>query len=179
MNDMIVYNEKKTKRLDEYDLEKGYLKADTLTIHHDAVEGQEEEGHYETIREYDNGGKDVEWVIDKPHIEAQEAYDETMEINVYIPYTKKELADMVIKAQIEEKQHEIDNYKMMLASSDYEAIKYAEGWFTEEEYEPIKYEREKIREEIRKIEKEIENLEKKFDLDIDLWYLVHGKERMI
>jgi hypothetical protein len=160
MEDKIVYNEKKTKRLNEYDLEKGYLKVDTLTIHHNAIEAQEEEGHYETIREYDNGGKDVKWVIDKPRIEAQEAYDETIEVNVYIPYTKKELADMEIMAQIEEKQQEMNNYKMMLASSDYEAIKYAEGWFTEEEYEPIKSEREKIREEIRKIEEDIKNLEK-------------------
>ena len=46
----------------------------------------------------------------------------------------------------------INNYKQQLADSDYKAIKYAEGWFTEEEYKEIKEEREKLRQLIRNLE---------------------------
>ena len=48
----------------------------------------------------------------------------------------------------------IADRKAQLAESDYKAIKYAEGWFTEEEYAPIKAEREQLREEIRELEGE-------------------------
>lgn len=89
---MRVFEETKTKELTEYNLYKGYLKDDKLLIaRHEAVEAVEEKGHYETIAEYPNGGKDVEWVVDVPAVEAKEAYDEYEEIQVYVPYTEKEL----------------------------------------------------------------------------------------
>lgn len=74
------------------DLEKGYLKNDSLLIqHHEAVEAVEEVGHYETVAEYPNGGKDVEWIIDTPGVEAKESWDEYEDILRYIPYTETEL----------------------------------------------------------------------------------------
>lgn len=74
------------------DLEKGYLKKDRLLImHHEAVEAVEEVGHWETVAEYSNGGKDVEWIVDTPGVEAAEAWDEYQEILRYIPYTETEL----------------------------------------------------------------------------------------
>lgn len=143
----LIYNEDKTKILkqEDCDTNKGYFKEDKLTVHHEAVEGVEEEGHYETIAEYENGGKDVEWIIDKPGVQACEAYDEELDIYVYIEYTEEEL---------NEKQRRLNlaMLKSKLDATDYKAIKYAEGWYTEEEYLPIKTEREKIREEIRKLE---------------------------
>lgn len=42
--------------------------------------------------------------------------------------------------------------KQQLAETDYKAIKYAEGWYTVEEYAPIKAEREALRERIRELE---------------------------
>lgn len=48
-----------------------------------------------------------------------------------------------------------------LSTTDYEAIKYAEGWFTEEEYQPIKEERENIRIQIRSLEEDIKELEER------------------
>lgn len=73
-------------------LEKGYLKNDRLLIqHHEAVEAVEEVGHWETVAEYPNGGKDVEWIVDTPGVEAAEAWDEYEEILRYIPYTETEL----------------------------------------------------------------------------------------
>lgn len=46
----------------------------------------------------------------------------------------------------------INSYKQQLADSDYKAIKYSEGWYTEEEYQEIKEEREKLRQAIRELE---------------------------
>ena len=52
------------------------------------------------------------------------------------------------------KEDEIARLKQELADTDYEAIKYSEGWFTEDEYAPIKAMRESLREQIRKLESE-------------------------
>lgn len=151
---MKVYNENKTEILDEYDLEKGELRLDTLIIHHDEVEGQEEVGHYEVIAEYDNGGKDVEYIIDKPYIEHQDAYDEEEQIQIYIPYSNEQLT-------IKELTQNINNLKESLKLTDYKAIKYAEGWISEEEYLPIKEERQSYRDKINEYEKLIKELESK------------------
>lgn len=74
------------------DLTKGYLKQETQTVHHDAVEAVEEVSHYETIAEYPNGGKDVRKVVDVPGVAAQDAYDEEVEVQRYVLYTAEELA---------------------------------------------------------------------------------------
>lgn len=47
---------------------------------------------------------------------------------------------------------EIDGLKALLLESDYKALKYAEGWLTEEEYAPIKAERQRWRERINELE---------------------------
>lgn len=47
----------------------------------------------------------------------------------------------------------IEQYKSELSSTDYKAIKHAEGWIDDEEYEPIKAHREKIRQKIRELER--------------------------
>lgn len=73
------------------DLSLGWLENSTFTVHHEAVEGVKEEFHYETIREYPNGGKDVRKVIDVPGVMAQEAWDEEIPIQIYHPYTQEEL----------------------------------------------------------------------------------------
>ena len=55
------------------------------------------------------------------------------------------------------KAEQIAELKNQLADTDYQAIKYSEGWFTEEEYAPIKAKRENLREQIRALESEIIN----------------------
>lgn len=87
---MRVFNQDKTQELTAYDLNKGKLIADTITRIVPAVECREEVGHYETVAEYPNGGKDVVWVIDQPYIEAQAEREETDQIQVYIPFTAEE-----------------------------------------------------------------------------------------
>lgn len=75
-----------------YDPLKGYLKETELLIqHHPAVKAIPEQGHYEVVAEYPNGGRDVEWVVDVPGVEAREAYDETEQVLMYTPYTELEL----------------------------------------------------------------------------------------
>ena len=51
-------------------------------------------------------------------------------------------------------EEKIADLKQKLADTDYKAIKYAEGFISEEEYEPIKLERQEWREEINRLESE-------------------------
>lgn len=51
------------------------------------------------------------------------------------------------------KQFQIDLLKKKLADTDYKAIKYAEGLISEEDYAPIKAERQQIRDKINELEK--------------------------
>lgn len=88
-----IYNEA-MERIENPDLTLGYLKPGTRTEHHEAVLGVDEVWHYETIAEYTNGGKDIRKVIDVPGVESKEAWDEEIQIQIYVPYTKEELDRM-------------------------------------------------------------------------------------
>lgn len=93
---MKVYNQGKTQILTGYDLEKGYLVVDKILV--DTLPAQEEikeQGHYETIKEYPNGGKDVKWVVDVAGQEAREETPVYEDILVYIPYTEEEMLDQL------------------------------------------------------------------------------------
>ena len=74
------------------DLTLGYLTDDTEEITHPAVEGVEEQWHWETVTEYPNGGKDVQKIMDRPGVDAQEEWVEKIPIQKYIRYTAEELA---------------------------------------------------------------------------------------
>ena len=143
---MRVFNKDKSEVLESYDLEKGYLTDDVLVTHVPASPAVEEVGHYKTLKVYDNGGKDVEWVVDIPARPEVVEHDETEEIKVYIPYTDEELRKIAAEARIEE-------LKSLLRASDYKAIKYAEGVISPEEYAPVKAERQAYRDEINDLEK--------------------------
>lgn len=79
----------------DYDPAKGRLEMQKRIHHHEAVEAVEEQGHWETVAEYpEMGGKDVQWVVDAPGVEAREAWDEEETYWLYIPYTEEELAQM-------------------------------------------------------------------------------------
>ena len=90
---MRVLDETKSLELLEYDLEKGYLKADRLFVkHHEATEGTPERCHYEVEQEFANGGRSYKKVVDVPAVAAKAAYDEYEDVQIYVPYTKEELA---------------------------------------------------------------------------------------
>ena len=74
------------------DLTLGYLTDDTEEITPPAVEGVEEQWHWETVTEYPNGGRDVQKIVDRPGIQAQEEWVEQVPIQRYIRYTAEELA---------------------------------------------------------------------------------------
>ena len=73
------------------DLTLGYLTTSTEEITH-PVEGVEEQWHWETVTEYPNGGKDVQKIVDRPGVKAQEEWVEQVPVQRYIRYTAEELA---------------------------------------------------------------------------------------
>lgn len=79
--------------LKEIDQSLGYVIEEQIIIkHHEPVEEVEEQGHWEVVAEYPNGGKDVQWAIDVERVEAKDAYDEYETILRYIPFTEEKLA---------------------------------------------------------------------------------------
>lgn len=73
----------------------GHLVEDRIFVaHHEAIEAVEEQGHWVVIAEYPNGGKDVDWIVDVPAVEAAEAWDEYENILRFVPYTEEELAEI-------------------------------------------------------------------------------------
>lgn len=102
---MEIYNEQDIKiNESNVDLDKGYLKSDTLTIHHDAVVGHKGKFHYEVTHKYDNGGKDVVKIWDEQPVKAKDAYDETKNIQRYVLYTDDELKQVQAKKEQAEKE---------------------------------------------------------------------------
>jgi hypothetical protein len=142
---MRIFNEDKTVELLDCDLEKGYLKKDVIETDIPEQEEVMEKWHYEAIKEYPNGGKILEKVIDvegKPYIPA---HTEREEIWVYIPYTEDELERMAAEREIAE-------LKAKLRDTDYQAIKYAEGAMSLVEYAETKALRQAWRERINVLE---------------------------
>lgn len=130
------------RSMDEIDFSLGTLSEENILIaHHEAVEACSEEGHYEVIAEYPNGGKDVEWIVDTPAVDAKEAYDEYETILRYTPFTEKDLD-----------QQEILKLKRKLSETDYCIIKIMEGLATTEEYSDIIAQRKNWRKQINELE---------------------------
>lgn len=123
------------------DLEKGKLVEEMRPVTHRYEITQQEQGHYETIAEYPNGGKDVEWVVDVPEEGRWVAYDEDgeevetdlvvpddapHEIEIpsmdewlrYVPYTEDELAEIAEqKAQAEAAAQKAEEQQAFLDSA--------------------------------------------------------------
>ena len=132
------------------DLSKGKLVSDTLIEHIPEQQEIQEQWHYETIKEYPNGGKDVEKVIDvvgQPYIAE---HDEVEDILVYKPYSEQEI-------KVIENNNRIIELKQKLQETDYKAIKYSEGELSAEEYAETKKHRRAWREEINKLEEELKD----------------------
>lgn len=87
------------------DLTLGYLTTSTEEITHPAVEGVEEQWHWETVTEYPNGGKDVQKIVDRSGVPAQEEWVEQVPIQKYIRYTAEELAQREKEQQEAQQRH--------------------------------------------------------------------------
>ena len=59
------------------------------------------------------------------------------------------------QAEIDEIQRKIDETKAKLSQTDYQAIKYAEGFISETDYAPMKALRQAYRDEINRLESEL------------------------
>lgn len=64
------------------------------------------------------------------------------------------LDKLLNKNSKEYKQNLIAELKRQLADTDYQAIKFAEGWLSEEEFAPIKAKRQELRNKINELERE-------------------------
>lgn len=142
---MRIFNQDKTVELTEYDLEKGFLKDDVIETDVPEQPAVEEVWHYETVRVYKNGGRDVKKVIDVEGSPYVPAHVDIEHIGIYVPYTERELACMAA-------QREIAELKANLRETDYRAIKFAEGVISSEEYAPDKALRQAWRERIGELE---------------------------
>lgn len=145
---MKIYNEEKTQILnkEDLDLNNGYLVEDFIEINHEEIPYVEEKYHYEVIKEYDNGGKDIIKVIDVKGQEHKDSYIEKEIVQVYKPKTQSMI-----------NYEKIAELKIKLEQTDYQTIKYVEGHITEEQYIPIKEQRQLWRDEINKLESELNN----------------------
>lgn len=130
--------------LDAWDETKGRLVKDRLFLRsHAATEAVEEQGHWETVEEYPNGGQDVAWVVDIPGVEAKEAWDEYEDILRFLPFTANELA-----------VRRIEELKKKLLDTDYHILKIVEGSATLSEMAEVIANRTQWRKEIGELEKE-------------------------
>ena len=131
-----VFNQDKTQELTDYDLSLGRLQEDELIItHHEAIEEKTVEENVaaaqadgKTVKQidgvwyivtatYENGGRDLSKVLPT---ESKDAWDETENIYVYIPYTENELAVIAANKKISEA-------KAYLRETDYIVLKIAEA----------------------------------------------------
>lgn len=67
--------------------------------------------------------------------------------------TQEEISELEAITKIPEQR--IADLKLQLEATDYKAIKYAEGWMSEEEYAPIKAARQALRDEINALESQL------------------------
>lgn len=145
---MRVFNEDKTLELKEYDLALGYTQEDeliTVTVEEASEDASSADVKFTTIKD----GEIIESIVSTVEYDGKNYIRTTIEkILVYIPYTEAELRKIEIEARIAE-------LKQLLADSDYLATKYAEGWYTDEEYAPIKAQRQAWRDEINALELEV------------------------
>ena len=124
---MKIYNEEKTRELnrEELDFEKGYLRADKLLVHHEAILPKNAVYQKREVRE-ENGGISVYKELVTPEVEGKEAYDDYEDIQVYVPYTAEELKRIAdekrhtdLKAELVKIKEDIEQEIFGLVREDY------------------------------------------------------------
>lgn len=130
--------------LTNYDRDKGYIVREVITVHVPYSKGVEEIGHYHVLKEYPNGGKTAEYIVDVPGVAEVLEHDEEEEIYRYTLYTEKELAEI-----------EIQKLKLYLSETDWIVIKSLEvGSSPTELYPEISTKRADARTRINLLEEE-------------------------
>lgn len=123
---MRVFDQTKKVELNEFDSEKGRLVPDTRVFTVAATEYVPEVSHYETVKQYENGGKDVVKIIDVEGKAAVPEHDENEDIFIYVPYTDEELAQNEtlhkkekLKRELEKIKEDIEQESFGLVRDDY------------------------------------------------------------
>ena len=94
------------------------------------------------------------WIeVEDPH-NVHVGFDK-IEGGVLIPDATGYEAYMAAQAARMAKLSRIAELKKLLASTDYQAIKHSEGLITEQDYAPIKTQRQEWRDEINQLEEEL------------------------
>ena len=127
------------------------------------LEPQEQWGVvYEEVTVEDEEGNPIQTTMPKRvkqivDVEVEKVVEEEVEVEKSKTHIVCDLvAHFYPKVEPTAKQKAMSRIRMLkeeLAKTDYQAIKYAEGWLTEEEYGPIKAQRQSYREEINQLEK--------------------------
>ena len=91
---MIEIYDENMELIEKPDLSLGWLEDSTRTEHHPALEGRKEAGHFAVKKEFPNGSREMEWIVDVPGVETKAAWDEKVPIKIYHEYTKEELENM-------------------------------------------------------------------------------------
>lgn len=143
---MVVYDES-WNRIEEYDIDKGYLIHKSKSVEHRWIVDSEEQGEWVTTKEYpETGGKDVEWhvtVAERGHwkttdAEGKEVVDfdgtfsddwphdvpipDIFEYAMYHAYTSAELAELAEKKKKEEQARQEAQEKVEIAATLPDAI---------------------------------------------------------
>lgn len=164
------------------DLDLGHLEQEEIVVqHHDAVSANPGSFHYRVIREYPNGGKDVEQVWDVEPTEAVAAWDETEIIQRYILYTQEELDEIAARKRAEEeaaaqedaertaRETRLSNLEDALLRLDTETVK--KEIETAEDLADIEYVRQKKLREMS--EACADTIEYGFDIQLSDGYVHH------
>ena len=125
---MKIYNETKTEIIENPDLKLGRLKDDRILV--DVIPAQEEIKevyHYEYVL-YENGGRDRIKIVDTPYQPKKPQEEIYEDIQVYIPYSQKELIskqeDEIVK--LIRKRYSINQELAILRQRDTKPLEYQE-----------------------------------------------------
>ncbi len=89
---MIIYDQIKTRVLENPDLQMGRLVPDKLLVRVVPEQKEVKETfHYKVVKEYANGGREVQKVIDNPYVPNVKEHAEYKDIMVFVPYTAEEI----------------------------------------------------------------------------------------
>lgn len=143
---MVVYDES-GHRIEEYDLDKGYLESKSKIVKHQWIVDSNERGKWVTVKEYPaTGGKDVEWHVteeEKGHWKTTDEHGNVIddfdgvisddlphdmpipdifEYSVYHAYTEAELAEIAEKKKNEEREKQEALEKAEIAATLPDAV---------------------------------------------------------
>lgn len=111
--------------------------------------------YYYKFKDGSGHGTSLEPIVESENVMpiTKEEYDELMGV------TNEEQGPKFTHKQLKsiyQKTYKIKSLKNKLASSDYQAIKFAEGEMTSEEYAPMKEQRRQWRAEINQLQAELD-----------------------